>query len=82
MNTGRKPDNILKLVTSSTQTTPQHPTLTQDVLNTLEAYILLASNNGNLEIQSSNPDHTLSDIYCCISLILRQIESIIMDNDE
>jgi len=76
-----KPGNNIKLVTSSTQTPSKQSELTTAELSSYEAWIVLASENNNLTIRSSNPDHTLSDLYCCISLILRQIEQIIMDDN-
>ena len=82
MNTGRKPDNILKLVSPASEIPVKPSELTTAELSSYEAWIVLASENNNLSIRSSDPNHSLSEIYVMLQLISRQIESILMDNDE
>ena len=53
-----------------------------DELNGLSDYIILGNDSGTLVIKASNPDLTLSDIYTNLHLIIRQIENLILDEDE
>ena len=81
MKTGRKRPDHIKIVPTCIGTPVEPVELSQKDLDSLEAFILLGSENDNLIIRSSDPNHSLGDIYVMLQLISRQIESILMDND-